>query len=82
MAQPTVPMPAFPKDEDIEAAVDFKLSDDPWVTYELSDGTILKIKVDLLYAKRLKQRDPLGQPQYFIVVGPPLARVIKFSLRK
>jgi len=54
--------------EDLVKAVDldFKNEKEYWNTYELSDGSILKVKLVLVGVKRLKKYNPDGTPIYII----------------
>jgi hypothetical protein len=57
------------KPEDVASGedVDFKEKEiEHWNTYELSDGTILKVKLVLRGVKRLKKYNPDGTPIYII----------------
>jgi hypothetical protein len=47
--------------------VDFDVIGEDWNTYQLKDGTILKVKLVLAGVVRLKNKyDPLGNPVYMI----------------
>jgi hypothetical protein len=47
--------------------VDFDVIGEDWNTYQLKDGTILKVKLVLAGVIRLKNKfDPLGNPIYMI----------------
>jgi hypothetical protein len=54
--------------EDIAQAddIDFEEVKDCWNTYQLSDGTTLKVKLVLIGVKRLKKYNPDGMPIYVI----------------
>jgi hypothetical protein len=46
--------------------LDFKEVEENWNTYNLSDGTTLKVKLVLRGVKRLKNFEPDGSPIYVI----------------
>ena len=46
--------------------LDFKEVEEHWNTYNLSDGTTLKVKLILRGVKRLKRVEPDGTPIYVI----------------
>jgi len=46
--------------------IDFKSPEEPWIEYELSDGTKLKLRTSLLSVVRSDQHNEHGQPYYFI----------------
>lgn len=54
--------------KDIAEAIDldFKHEREFWNSYELSDGTTLKVKLVLRGVKRLKKHNPDGTPIYVI----------------
>jgi hypothetical protein len=51
---------------EVEAAnIDFEAKSEPWVTYDLSDGTVLKIRTLVTGVMRLEgEHDPAGNPLY------------------
>ena len=56
--------------------VDFKAIEEPWATYELDDGTVLKIKLVAREIMRINtKKDNLGNPTYLVesqnVMAPP-----------
>jgi hypothetical protein len=57
-----LPMEAFAGSVDL----DFKEVEEHWNTYNLSDGTTLKVKLILRGVKRLKRVEPDGTPIYVI----------------
>ena len=57
-----LPMEAFAGSVDL----DFKEVEEYWNTYNLSDGTTLKVKLILRGVKRLKRVEPDGTPIYVI----------------
>lgn len=57
------------KPEDLFTAEDLDFTEqekDEWRTYELSDGTTLRIKTVLVGVKRLKKFNPDGIPVYVV----------------
>lgn len=59
--------------------VDFENRKEDWNTYELSDGSILKVKLVLLNVVRSRDKyDPLGKPIYG-VTSQNIVRVLKVS---
>jgi len=46
--------------------IDFESPEEPWVGYNLSDGTKLKFRTSILSIVRSDQHDEHGQPYYFI----------------
>lgn len=47
--------------------VDYEIENEPWVTVRLSDGTVLKLRIQLNKIFRLDQYDPMtGDPAYFV----------------
>src|SRR2546425_10462053 len=45
--------------------LDFEAKSEPWVTYDLSDGTVLKIRTLVTGIMRLEgEHDPVGNPLY------------------
>ncbi|MDP2899783.1 MAG: hypothetical protein Q8O47_02295 [Candidatus Bathyarchaeota archaeon] len=46
--------------------LDFKELEEHWNTYQLSDGTKLKVKLIVRGVKRLNQFEPDGTPVYLI----------------
>ncbi|HUS77687.1 MAG TPA: hypothetical protein VM050_03365 [Patescibacteria group bacterium] len=46
--------------------LDFKEVEENWNTYDLSDGTQIKVKLVLRGVKRLKRYEPDGTPIYVI----------------
>lgn len=59
--------------------VDFENRKEDWNIYELSDGSILKVKLVLLNVVRSRDKyDPLGKPIYG-VTSQNIVRVLKVS---
>jgi len=46
--------------------IDFECPEEPWVEYNLSDGTKLKFRTSVVSIVRSDQHDERGQPYYFI----------------
>ena len=47
--------------------IDFEAKSEPWVTYDLSDGTVLKVRTLVTGAMRLEgEHDPAGNPVYTV----------------
>src|SRR5881628_4240987 len=45
--------------------LDFEAKSEPWVTYDLSDGTVLKIRTLVTGVMRMEgEHDPVGNPLY------------------
>ena len=62
MSMQKLPMGALAGSVDL----DFKEVEENWNTYNLSDGTTLKVKLVLRGVKRLKNFEPDGSPIYVI----------------
>jgi len=62
MSMRKMPMGALEGSVDL----DFKEVEENWNTYNLSDGTTLKVKLVLRGVKRLKNYEPDGSPIYVI----------------
>jgi hypothetical protein len=62
MSMKKLPMGALEGSVDL----DFKEVEENWNTYNLSDGTTLKVKLVLRGVKRLKNYEPDGSPIYII----------------
>jgi len=62
MSMKKLPMGALEGSVDL----DFKEVEENWNTYNLSDGTTLKVKLVLRGVKRLKNFEPDGSPIYII----------------
>ena len=62
MSMRKLPMGALEGSVDL----DFKEVEENWNTYNLSDGTTLKVKLVLRGVKRLKNFEPDGSPIYVI----------------
>jgi len=62
MSMRKMPMGALEGSVDL----DFKEVEENWNTYNLSDGTTLKVKLVLRGVKRLKNFEPDGSPIYVI----------------
>ena len=63
---------------EVEATtVDFEGKSEPWSTYELDDGTTLKIRVTITGIARLEgEFDPHGNPVYTVQSGT-IVRIVK-----
>jgi len=66
---------------EVEAAiVDFEGKSEPWSTYELDDGTTLKIRVTINAIARLEgEFDAHGMPVYTVQSGT-VVRVVKSKI--
>lgn len=62
-----IDMSKLPRDALVGSVdLDFKEVEENWNTYNLSDGTTLKVKLVLRGVKRLKRFEPDGTPIYVI----------------
>ncbi|TGK20114.1 hypothetical protein EHO61_06320 [Leptospira fluminis] len=63
--------------------VEIRKSDEPWSTYELSDGTVVKVKQNLAQVIRIDgEYDQAGNPLYVTHLIPILLVETPESLRK
>lgn len=46
--------------------IDFEATEEPWIVYELSDGTKLKFRTSIVSIVRSNQHDEHGSPYYFV----------------
>ena len=60
-----------------EATVDFEPigKQDEWAVYNLSDETVLRLRLNLNAVSRSKLRGPLGDPMYSVSAGMPNYRI-------
>jgi len=45
--------------------VDFEAPEEPWITYKLSDGTVVKFRTMMMSIARSDKFDEHGRPYYF-----------------
>jgi hypothetical protein len=75
--QTTVPITPESLVQNIDESVDFEMagSQDEWNVYNLKDGSVLRLRLNLTGVQRTKFHSATGEPLYNLSAGPPNYRI-------